>query len=181
MKGVIFTEFMEMVENTFSMDMVDDIIDDAQPASGGAYTAVGTYDHQEMVNLVVALSRRSGIAVPELLKAFGSYLFGRFVINYPAFFVNKHDALDFLMDIEDIIHPEVLKLYPDAELPRFDVDRESPNRLTLVYRSQRHFEDVADGLIQGCIQHFGGAITVSREVVDDSGVPCERFVLTREA
>ncbi len=45
MKGVVFTEFIEMVEDQFSADMVDDIIDDAQPPSGGAYTAVGTYDH----------------------------------------------------------------------------------------------------------------------------------------
>ena len=27
MKGVVFTEFIELVEETYSMDMVDDIID----------------------------------------------------------------------------------------------------------------------------------------------------------
>lgn len=45
MKGIVFTEFVDMVEAQFSADMVDDILDDAAPASGGAYTAVGTYDH----------------------------------------------------------------------------------------------------------------------------------------
>jgi hypothetical protein len=30
MKGVVFTEFMEMVEARFSADMLDDIIEDAQ-------------------------------------------------------------------------------------------------------------------------------------------------------
>lgn len=33
MKGMVFTEFLEMVEAKFSADMVDDIIDDANPAS----------------------------------------------------------------------------------------------------------------------------------------------------
>jgi len=56
MKGVVFTEFLDMVEAKFSADMVDDIIDDAKLASGGAYTAVGTYPHSEMVALGVALA-----------------------------------------------------------------------------------------------------------------------------
>lgn len=36
MKCMVFTEFLEMVETKFSADMVDDIMDDANPASGGA-------------------------------------------------------------------------------------------------------------------------------------------------
>ena len=86
MKGVVFTEFLDMVEQRFSPDMVDDIIEDANLPSGGAYTAVGTYPHDEMVALVVALSARSGAAVPDLLRAFGEYLFGRFVQGYPGHF-----------------------------------------------------------------------------------------------
>ena len=79
MKGVVFTELLEMVEARFSADMVDDIIDDAQLPSGGVYTSVGTYPHEEIVALVVALSQRSGLAVRDLLLAFGEHLFGRFV------------------------------------------------------------------------------------------------------
>jgi len=84
MKGVVFTEFMDMVEQQFSVDMLDDIIEDAQLPSDGAYTAVGTYPHSEMVALVSALSARSGVAVTVLLRAFGEYLFGRFVRGYSA-------------------------------------------------------------------------------------------------
>ena len=59
MKGMVFTEFLEMVESTFSADMVDDIIDDSAPPSGGAYTSVGTYDHQELVGMVTASPARA--------------------------------------------------------------------------------------------------------------------------
>lgn len=38
MKGMVFTEFLDMVETKFSAAMVDDIIEDSQVASGGAYT-----------------------------------------------------------------------------------------------------------------------------------------------
>ena len=57
MKGVIFTEFLGMVADRFSEDMVDDIIEASDLPSGGAYTAVGIYDHGE----IVALAREEGM------------------------------------------------------------------------------------------------------------------------
>ncbi len=44
MKGIVFTELIDMVEATFGEDMMDDVFDDCDLESGGAYTAVGTYD-----------------------------------------------------------------------------------------------------------------------------------------
>lgn len=179
MKGVVFTEFLGMVEQTFSADMVDDIIDDARLSSGGAYTAVGTYPHDEMVAMVVALSNRSGLPVPDLVRAFGQYLFGRFVQAYPSFFDGVTDTFQFLAGIEDIIHAEVLKLYPDAELPRFDVEHHDDRSLTLLYHSPRHFEDLAEGLILGSIDHFGQPIRLVRDAsASDHG---QRFHLERHA
>jgi hypothetical protein len=179
MKGVVFTEFMDMVEQRFSADMLDDIIDDAQPASGGAYTAVGTYPHGEMVALVSALAARSGAPVPDLLRAFGEYLFGRFFQGYPSFFKGQHDAFSFLAGIDDVIHAEVRKLYPDAELPRFEVEHHDERCLRIVYSSGRHFEDLAEGLIVGCIAHFGQPATLRRETVGEGEQRRERFLLER--
>ena len=181
MKGVVFTEFLDMVADRFSPDMVEDIIDDAELRSGGAYTAVGTYPHEEMVAMVVALSQRSGVAVPALLKVFGEHLFGRFVQAYPSFFKPGVGAFEFLAGIEDIIHAEVLKLYPDAQLPRFQVEHHDTERLVLIYQSPRHFEDLAEGLIHGCLAHFGEPLVVARSLIDCDGGRQERFVLTRRA
>ena len=179
MKGVVFTELLEMVEARFSADMVDDIIDDANLPSGGVYTAVGTYPHEEIVALVVALSQRSGLAVRDLLLVFGEHLFGRFVVGYPSFFTTADDAFVFLSGIEDIIHTEVRKLYPDAQLPKFDIEQHNDTQLVLLYDSRRHFEDLAEGLMRGCIAHFGGGITIERSVVGDGEMRKERFVLNR--
>ena len=74
MKGIVFTEFSEMVEKMFGEEMLDDIIDSTQPKSGGAYTTVGTYDHAELVNMVVELNKRTEIPVPKLIYTFGEYL-----------------------------------------------------------------------------------------------------------
>lgn len=179
MKGVVFTEFLEMVEQRFSADMADDIIESVTLASGGAYTAVGTYDHQEMVALVGALSQRSGVAIPALLKAFGEYLFGRFAQNYARLIDPSPDAFAFLSGIESVVHTEVRKLYPDAQLPTFDVEEHSARRMVLLYRSGRHFEDLAEGLILGCLRHFGEQATLARETVGEGPGRAERFVVSR--
>ena len=83
MKGVVFTEFLEMVEQKFGMEMVNALIENNDLSSDGVYSAVGTYHHSEMVSLVVDLGKRSGITIPDLLKAFGAYLFQTFKTGYP--------------------------------------------------------------------------------------------------
>jgi hypothetical protein len=178
MKGIVFTEFLDMVAQRYSLDMVDAILDDACPASGGAYTAVGTYPHQEMVALVQALAPRAQLSPAQLLQAFGEHLFGRFVQIYPAFFVSLNDALIFLCGIEDIIHAEAHKLYPDAELPRFLIEEQQPGRLVLRYLSSRHLEDLAEGLIRGCASHFQQTLQIERQACSDEHGQTERFILT---
>jgi hypothetical protein len=121
------------------------------------------------------------MATSELLLTFGEHLFGRFVKGYPSFFVGVTDAFTFLAGIENIIHVEVLKLYPDAELPKFNVDHHDAARLVLVYDSRRHFEDLADGMMRGCVAHFGGGIAIARETLGEGDSRRERFVLTQMA
>lgn len=175
MKGMVFTEFLEMVEAKFSADMVDDIIDDANPASGGAYTSVGTYSHEELVDMVVALSNRTQIPVPVLVRTFGEHVFGVFARSFQQFFEGVPDALTFLSGIEDIIHAQVIKLYPDAQLPKFDCVRDG-NQLTMIYHSDRHLADLAEGLIMGCGQHFGDNLTIQRDELNELST---RFIVTK--
>ncbi len=179
MKGIVFTEFLEMVEDRFDPDMADRIIESSALESKGVYTAVGTYDPGEMVLLVGALSRETGVGVPDLLRTFGQHLFGRFVVAYPQFFTAGGSALDFLEGIEGTIHAEVRKLYPDAELPHFECNGRQDGSLTLTYASQRPFAVLAEGLIRGCVQHFGEPMDVAVEDLSEGRGTRARFVLTR--
>ncbi len=73
--------------------------------------------------MVVALSAHTGVPLPDLTRAFGRYLFGRFSTLYPAFFEGVGNAFDMLKRIDDHIHVEVRKLYPDPELPRMAMEQ----------------------------------------------------------
>jgi hypothetical protein len=181
MKGLIFTEFLEMVEAKFSPDMLDRILETADLPSGGAYTAVGTYDHAEMVELVTCLSRETGISAHDLVRAFGTYLFERFHQTFPMYFEGVRSTFDFLRHVQDYIHVEVCKLYPDAELPSFAHETPAPDRFVLVYRSSRPFSVLAEGLIKGCIAHFGEPIDLAVEDLSGGKETSARFLLSKRA
>lgn len=180
MKGVVFTEFLEMVEDRFGDDMVDDIIETKPLSSGGAYTAVGTYDHREMVQLVTNLSDYSGIPIPNLLKIYGEHLFTRFVVGYPHFFEDISSLFDFMQNLHSHIHAEVHKLYPEAELPYISCAFLRPNELQVNYQSERPFADFAEGLIVGAIAYFKEPITLKRNDIPDTDGRAATFILTKE-
>lgn len=178
MKGIVFTEFLEMVEEKFGFLIADQIVQESSLPSGGSYTAVGTYPHAEMVSLVVSLSKATEVGVPVLLKTFGQHLFPKFAQGYGQFFGDVTDPFIFLESLEGYIHVEVKKLYPDAELPSFDSHSPSPNTLVMEYRSDRGMADFAEGLLEGCFTHFQQEVTIAREDVNMNGSHT-KFTLTR--
>ncbi len=169
MKGIIFREFLEMVEEQFGYKTVDTIIENSNLASKGIYTSVGTYPHQEMFSLVKELSALTNISVPELLIAYGEHVFTVFVNSYGEMINGYSNAFDFLSRVEDTIHVEVLKLYPEAELPRVLVHKREQNEMQLIYQSQRMLGDFAEGLLKGCMQHFNENTIIEKHLLNERG------------
>jgi hypothetical protein len=181
MKGVVFTEFLEMAEARFSLRVLDRVLTEAKPPSGGQYTSVGTYPPEELVSLLMELSKQTDIAPAALLKDFGAHLFARFVETQPAFFLTARDAFALLKSVEGHIHVEVKKLYPDAELPSIVCSDDGPGRLLLTYRSPRRLADLAEGLIDACAKHYGEVLTLEREDLSAGKGEVVRFTLCRHA
>lgn len=169
MKGVVFTELLDFLDETFSPEMVEEVIEEANLKSGGAYTATGTYDPEEILQLISLVSERTGTPVPDLVAAYGEHLFGRLAQSFPGFFEEDDGAFSLLRRIETTIHNEVRKLYTDAELPSIATREDEPGTMELDYVSPRPFADLAEGLIRGCIKHFGEDISIDRE--DDAASP----------
>jgi hypothetical protein len=180
MKGIIFTEFLDMVEDRFGLAATDRIIDAAASATGGAYTAVGTYDHQEMVRMVAALSQEIGIPAADLARVYGQHLFGYFVRNHAEMFAGLNSTFDFLAHVDGYIHVEVRKLYANAELPRFEISAPTTaTTMTMTYRSVRALADVAEGLMNGCAAHFGEQIEVRRSDLSGGQGTVVEFILEK--
>ena len=178
MKGIVFTVFLDMVEDKFGEDVVEDIIDNAELESGGAYTSVGSYPAEEMRQLVHQLSIKSELPMGSLLESFGHVLFKGLNQAYPHFFTET-DLFKFLSSIHTYIHVEVKKLYSDAELPSLIVLNHTDQQLVLLYESPRRMGDLARGLLNASIEHYKEDIDMKEEQLDEDGVQV-RFTLNKK-
>lgn len=160
MKGIVFTEFFEMVEEQLGFELVDQLLEKTELKTGGAYTSVGTYDHKELLALVTNLHQLTNVPVNDLLTRYGQYLFPRLMQIAPDTVNQFSSCFELIAAVDSIIHVEVQKLYPDAELPKFTVTKHDNHELQLTYSSCRPFVYLAKGLILGCARHYQTQVSI---------------------
>lgn len=174
MKGVVFVELLAMADDAFGEEVVDRVIEAADLPSGGAYTSVGIYECEELMTLIHGFSQHSGVPGAELQRLFGHWIMKSFKMHYPKFFENKTGSLEMLTGIENKIHTEVRKLYPDAELPNFEIHRPAADVLDMTYRSPRRLVDFCQGLIEATVENFGEVARITRtDRSDDEMTVCD--------
>ncbi len=154
MKGIVFTTFNDMIEQEIGIEVWEQILDSVNPDSQGVYTSVEDFPDAELIAMVGELSKITGTPVMDLVTAFGQYLFHALAMKHPVFVEEKPDFLEFLKSIEDVIHKEVKKLYPNPNLPSLKWEQSDPNSLTMYYRSPRKLCHLADGLIRGAAKRY---------------------------
>ncbi|MDB2562582.1 heme NO-binding domain-containing protein [Sulfurimonas sp.] len=159
MRGMIFTELLELIEEKFGYDRLDDVIDASGLDNDGSYTATGNYPFDELVKIVVSLSEQTEIPVPTLLEVYGEYLFPKLLKVLPALSQDA-DILEFVESVENHIHVQVRKLYPDAELPTFELLSSSDEKLEFYYVSTKNIPQLAKGLIMGASKYFNQPVNV---------------------
>lgn len=171
MKGVMFNLLEEVVTSDHGPWAWDDLLDDL--GVDGAYTAVETYDDAEFVALVDALPTGATCPATGITTAGGDATrwYGRSAIpllagRYPVFFDGHTDARDFLATVEDVIHTEVRKLDPTADVPHVGVEQrteaDGSRTLVLDYRSQRRLCHLAEGFVLGAGDHYGQPLEVAQ-------------------
>ncbi|WP_299260245.1 heme NO-binding domain-containing protein [uncultured Aquimarina sp.] len=169
MKGIVFTEFLELVEDKFGLDVVEEIIEKSELPSGGAYTAVGTYDFAEMLSLLKNLSEKTSVSIDDLLLTYAEHFFSVLAGSYPGLIEKYDDPIELLSSIENHIHIEVRKIYPDAELPTFEVLEKTKTSLVLIYKSSRAMYNFGLGLMNKTFEHYNASATIQLEKLKEDG------------
>jgi hypothetical protein len=169
MKGIIFTEFMNLVESTFGDEVLDQVIEKSKLPNEGAYTAVGTYTSEELARMIINLSEVTGVKPSKLQEVFGIHLMDRLASQYPQFFERVLSLFDFLSSVHEYIRVEVKKLYPDAMLPNVIVLDKNEDSMTLRYESPRKMSHVALGLIKASSNKFKTPIDISLDEQSEDG------------
>jgi hypothetical protein len=152
MKGIIFNLLEEVVTSEFGAATWDKLLEGAKV--DGAFTSLGSYPDETLFKLVAQASGALGQPPAEIVRWFGAKAIPLLAAKYPGFFSKHPSTRPFLLTLNSIIHPEVRKLYPGADVPDFDFDSSSPDVLVMGYRSKRRLCALAIGLIEGAAHHF---------------------------
>lgn len=178
MKGIVFTEFLDLVEDKFGLEIVDNIIENSDLESNGVYTSIGTYKFSEMLQLLQHLSANTNISIDDLLLVYGEHFFSVLETSYPGLIATYKDPIDMLASIENHIHIEVRKIYPDAELPTFQVLEKTENSLVMIYKSSRAMHHFGLGLMNKTFEHFNSTATIVLEKIKEDGTEV-KFIINK--
>lgn len=169
MKGIVFTEFIEMMEGEIGIARTQELLNSLELTDGGAFTSIGDYPFSDLVKIVVSLSEMTRRSVPEQLHRFGEYFATSIYRQYRGFFDQSATLFDFLASIHNYIHVEVMKLYPKAQPPGLVVTDRSDSHIKLLYNSHRSLGVFAEGLIRGVSGIYGTPVRIQREEITEDG------------
>lgn len=160
MKGIVFNLLEEVVTDAHGEHVWDLLIERA--GVDGAYTSLGSYADEELYRLVAAASAELGLPGDDVVRWFGRQTMPLFAKRYAPLFEGHRCSRTFVLGLNDIIHPEVRKLYPGAGTPEFRFDTSSPETLVMEYQSERQLCAFAEGLLHGAADHFGERLRIDR-------------------
>lgn len=164
MKGIIFNLLEERVEHEGGPAAWDGLLESADV--DGGYSAIGDYPTTELVSLVGARARALDCSETDAVRDFGHGALLSLAEKFPSFFTPHTTTRDFLLTLNDVIHPQVRKLHACARPPEFDFTVIGDDRLRMVYRSERQLCGMAEGMVAGAATHFGQSV----EIVQDECV-----------
>lgn len=153
MKGIVFNLLESVVIAHHGEDVWDALLDAAGLA--GSYTSLGSYPDADMGRLVAAAASELGLPAADVLRWFGQQAMPVLAERYPDFFAAHTSTRPFILSLNSIIHPEVRKVYPGAEVPEFDFQHEPDGALLMGYHSARRLCTLAQGFVEGAAHHYG--------------------------
>ena len=160
MKGIVFNLLEQLVTREYGEDTWDSLLDEA--AVDGVYTSLGSYEDTDLHRLVGAASTALDMDPDEIVRWFGRNALPMFAESFPGLFAPHSSARSFVLTLNDIIHPEVRKLYPGADVPEFEFETAPDGRLLMGYRSPRRMCSFAEGLLEGAAEHYGEPLAIEQ-------------------
>ncbi|WP_321298285.1 heme NO-binding domain-containing protein [Marinifilum fragile] len=164
MKGIFFTELLEMAEREYGSLAVDKIIPFLKVGDHGVFNANMDYPFSQFHELINRLANEVRIAPTDLTKLYGEYLFSRLIIIYRPHFAGNSDIFEFLEKIDYFIHVKLQADFPHQGITGFKTERINHNTFTVSYQSTHDLIDLAIGLFMGCQKFFNEDLTVNAEI-----------------
>jgi hypothetical protein len=160
MKGIIFNTVERIVIEAHGEDAWDDLLEMA--GVDGNYHSMGNYDDKDILALVGAAAKMLDKPPGDVTLWLGEKAMAIFHESWPELFKPYAGCIEFITQLNEIIHPEVHKLYPGADTPVFTYLQVTPSSLTMQYDSARKLCMFAEGLILGTAAVYKQKLTVKQ-------------------
>ncbi len=168
-KGIIFNLVEDVVSDAHGAEVWDQLLTDA--GLEGGYTSIGDYPDAELHALVGAASRALDVPPDQVVRTLGHGAALGLSAQYPQFFTPHRRTLDFVVTLNDVIHPEVRKFHRRADPPEFVFTHVGDAELLVEYQSRRGLCALADGMLGGAAAYYGELATVTHEQCTHRGDP----------
>lgn len=160
MKGIVFNLLEAVVRRDYGDDTWEEVLEAADV--DGAHTSLGNYPDEEMMKLVGAASSALKMPADDVVRWFGRNALPLLAKKHPQFFDPHESTRSFLLTLNDVIHSEVRKLYPGADVPDFTYDTSSSEVLLMHYRSPRKLCALAEGFIEATAAHYAEELSLDQ-------------------
>ncbi|MBV9774893.1 MAG: heme NO-binding domain-containing protein [Gemmatimonadetes bacterium] len=173
MHGIIFAELKKYVDARLGADAWRPLLREAGLGSR-IYVPVRTYPDEEVVALVSAASRTTGLAPAAILEDFGEFIAPDLIGMYRSLIRAEWRTLDFIANTEQTIHKVVRLNDSQALPPEIACTRSGSREVVVHYNSPRRMCAVARGIIRGVAAHYGEQVVVTEPRCMHRGDPaCE--------
>ena len=177
MKGVIFCYLKELISEKFGEKVWYKIVDLCPLKKKPVYIKPESYPDSDFLQIVEKASEENKESPTQFIQNLGKKLFPKMARDYPIFVSNFDHPKPFLLTVENIIHVEVKKLYPDAELPKFTYTDSGLDSLIIDYSSPKKLCSLMEGLIIGCSEFYGYDVEINHSPCIHDGSDYCRFSL----
>jgi len=167
LRGLIFRAYLNFIKDNFGYEELDEILQKDDYPNKGGFSSAGNYKSKYLISLVTHTTHLYGNSKEKVIEAFGKYAFNflldRFKKSYKGSTSPLHtnNAYNFLEKLNVIHFDELRKLYPDADFPKFDINRVDSEHIIIEYSSHRNLPYLVYGLIKGCLKYYNDNSTVT--------------------
>jgi hypothetical protein len=180
MKGLFFTELLELIETDYGLAVLDQVIRTAVPVTDGVYTSMGHYDPQEFFGLVSALSVEMNQPRSTFLRSFGRHFFRCLLERNKRVFDKYPSAIRAIQDVNSLVRATRIFSF-EEQPPQAEFWAVGPAAWQLTIRSQLPIGEMALGALEACIAYFDEPLEVSQQEVTADSKITTRFDITPKA
>jgi len=158
---MVFGELKKFVDKNLGGDSWQSLL--KQLNLRKVYIPIQEYPDEEILSLIGAASKHTGISIHDLLVVFGKFIAPTLLQSYHRQITATWTLMDLLEHTESTIHKVVRLRNPSATPPQLQIERINTDNIVITYTSPRQICGLALGIAQGLADQFGEQVEITED------------------